>query len=265
MKTQQLSAETLKKVLSYSKAAAGLLVIGERVNAQIVYTNVDPDVTILDNEYYPIDFDGANDYEFRLFASYYSGWTYVGLTNFQNSFQFAAWASYVYYARPLAANYLIDNTRTFQNIQNKWAGLWDFYHYYGSTDRYLGCRFKISSSWHYGWVRLNVGSFGITIKDYAYNTTANQGIQTGQTTGLEPDNELEGLDIWPTPAKDVIYLSYLKAINKVDVYDLSGACVMSKIFENGQPELDVSALKNGMYIVKVYTPDGLSVHKIVKE
>lgn len=264
MKTTQLSAETLKKVLTYSKAAAGLLIIGERVNAQIVYTDVDPDVTISDFEYYPIDFDEADDYELRLYASYYNGLAYVGFTNFQNSFQFVGWTYYSLYARPLAANVLINDTKTFWDNENKWWGFADFY--YATGDKYMGCRFKISDAWHYGWVRLDVGVHGITIKDYAYHATANAGIETGQTsTGLEPDNELEGMDIWPTPAKDVIHLSYLKAISKVDIYDLSGACVMSKVFENGQPELNVSDLKEGMYILKIHTPDGLSVHRIVKE
>ena len=52
----------------------------------------------------------------------------------------------------------------------------------GVTNGYLGIRIKINNQWHYGWVRMDVpvNAQQLTIKDYAYNLKAAQGIYTGQ-------------------------------------------------------------------------------------
>lgn len=60
----------------------------------------------------------------------------------------------------------------------------------GVTDKFLGAKFTIGATTHYGWVRLDVsdGSVGLltmTIKDYAYNGTADADILAGQMAGLQ--------------------------------------------------------------------------------
>ncbi len=52
----------------------------------------------------------------------------------------------------------------------------------GVTNGYLGIRIKINNKWHYGWIRMDVpiGAQQLTIKDFAYNLEAEQGIYTGQ-------------------------------------------------------------------------------------
>jgi hypothetical protein len=57
----------------------------------------------------------------------------------------------------------------------------------GSTNRYLGLKFKINGQFHYGWARLSVvtpahGGWQATLTGYAYETAANKGIVAGQTT-----------------------------------------------------------------------------------
>lgn len=53
------------------------------------------------------------------------------------------------------------------------------------TDRYIGLRFNIAGSIHYGWVRLDVNFAGSvwTVKDYAYNDVAGAGLNAGDTGG----------------------------------------------------------------------------------
>ena len=57
------------------------------------------------------------------------------------------------------------------------------------TNRYLGLKFQIKGKTHYGWARLSVtGGFGslvATMTGYAYETTPNKAIITGQTKGSE--------------------------------------------------------------------------------
>ena len=49
---------------------------------------------------------------------------------------------------------------------------------------YLGVEFLDNAgALHYGWVRISIGSGGVTITGYAYETTPNEGINTGVTHG----------------------------------------------------------------------------------
>lgn len=54
-----------------------------------------------------------------------------------------------------------------------------------ATDRYLAIRFSVDGEWHYGWVRISVvsvsPSISFTIRDYAYNSVPGAGIFAGET------------------------------------------------------------------------------------
>jgi hypothetical protein len=72
----------------------------------------------------------------------------------------------------------------------------------GSTNRYLGFKFKISGQFHYGWARLNVvtpahGGWTATLTGYAYETVANKGIVAGQTSDTDTTSEMNK----PAPAR----------------------------------------------------------------
>jgi hypothetical protein len=64
------------------------------------------------------------------------------------------------------------------------------YHTYGKwidlKNRYLGLKFKINGSTHYGWARLSVHNAGTrisaTLTGYAYETVPNRSIRAGQTS-----------------------------------------------------------------------------------
>lgn len=58
-----------------------------------------------------------------------------------------------------------------------------FSHWCGVTDKYVGLRFKINGSYHFGWARLDVSLSGKEwrIKDYAYNSESGKPIKAGDT------------------------------------------------------------------------------------
>ena len=58
----------------------------------------------------------------------------------------------------------------------------------GQNQKFMGLRFKISGSIHYGWVRLTIPSDckSFTVYDYAYEDIAGRGIKAGQTEGTLP-------------------------------------------------------------------------------
>ncbi len=84
----------------------------------------------------------------------------------------------------------------------------------GATDKYLGLKFDISGATHYGWLRLDTeaGATSFIVKDYAYNTVADEGLAAGEgvTTIVPPtladisvgNITIEGAEILLTPDAD---------------------------------------------------------------
>ena len=74
------------------------------------------------------------------------------------------------------------------------AGLWN-----NVKNRYLGLKFTINGTTHFGWARLNVtwttmfGNHKVTgvLTGYAYETVPNKPIVTGKTKGPEDEGNLE--------------------------------------------------------------------------
>ena len=71
------------------------------------------------------------------------------------------------------------------------------------------------------------------------------------------------LSIFPNPVKDVMNISYDKAINQIDVYDVNGKLV--KTYTTVDNTINVSDLSDGIYMLNIKTEEGLVVRKIVKE
>jgi hypothetical protein len=63
--------------------------------------------------------------------------------------------------------------------ETQYHGSMYFGNFHGTT-KYLGVRFQIGPTWHYGWIRLNSTILGsLIVVDWAYEQTANKGIVTG--------------------------------------------------------------------------------------
>jgi hypothetical protein len=59
-------------------------------------------------------------------------------------------------------------------VEGNWAN---------ATNKYLGFKFKIGGTMHYGWARLNASAFTATLTGYAYEDIPNTRIKAGQTFG----------------------------------------------------------------------------------
>ena len=176
-------------------------------NAQIVYTDVNPDYVISIPVVNPIptDYnidlnnDGISDYkiscsfsfapcQFRQYVSYVkvsalntnavvavSGSTNPLAMNFNDGILSGFTFSTSGYLRYVSGGYCGSST----------LGVWP-----NSVDRYLGLKLIVGANAYYGWVRMQVSvgvnPFSCTIKDYAYNSVPNQPIVAGQTTCALP-------------------------------------------------------------------------------
>ena len=80
------------------------------------------------------------------------------------------------------------------------------------------------------------------------------------TTGIE-DAKLAELSLYPNPTTDKVIIRYDK-VNYVTVYDMAGQMVAQF---NDQTELNLSTLSAGVYTLRIETPDGVAVRKVVKQ
>ena len=83
-----------------------------------------------------------------------------------------------------------------------------------------------------------------------------------QPLGIE-ETPLTQLQIFPNPANSEIFIQSELKIEKVEVYSLMGTLLMSK--NNFSGKISISALAQGIYLLKVYTDKGLVVRKFIKE
>ena len=82
------------------------------------------------------------------------------------------------------------------------------------------------------------------------------------------DFELKNIAIYPNPSTGLFTVSTgNKAIDKVDVYDVTGKVVLSKnnfSNANSQTVLDMKNVSNGIYFVKISSENQNIVKRIIK-
>jgi len=86
-----------------------------------------------------------------------------------------------------------------------------------------------------------------------------------QTQTNTPDLQLgfTELKIYPNPAKNEIFIKSELQIKKIEIYSLTGVLLLSE--SNFNEKISLSTLPKGVYIVKIYTDNGIKNRKIVKE
>lgn len=147
------------------------------------------------------------------------------------------------------------------NVYN-WMGTWDNVNqctrvnadFCGAVgDKYLGLKFDIDGATHYGWARIgaiNGSTLNWSIKDYAYNTVADEPINAGQTTLGLNDNELAN-------SVEVIAIDKTITVNNLDndvtfnVYSISGKLIKSGSLGTDTNEISMNGTTPGIYIIEL--------------
>lgn len=108
---------------------------------------------------------------------------------------------------------------------------------------------------------------GDTYYVQVWSNAAEQGTFTMKLSDalVAPSFDKTGFTVYPNPVKDVLNLSYTRAMSNVSIHNLLGQTVMSKNINGTSSQLDLSRLANGTYLVKVTVDDLIQTIKIVKE
>ncbi|OYU83851.1 MAG: internalin [Flavobacterium sp. BFFFF2] len=129
-----------------------------------------------------------------------------------------------------------------------------------NNDGYVAFKIKTNSTMVLGDSFSNLANiyfdYNLPIVTNNYTTTIQNDL------GINQFN-INNLTLFPNPVKDILHFKTSEKIVKVEVYDITGRIISSNaVHEN---KVDVTALKTGNYILKVYTEIGITTTKIVKE
>lgn len=127
----------------------------------------------------------------------------------------------------------------------------------GQTDKYLALKLVVGTNTYYGWVRLDVytTSSSFTVKDYAYESTPNTCILTGQIPlGIAEHEAGNYLTIAPNPFHDVTSIQASGDFSGgiLSIYDVFGHSQLVQPVNAGEKiTLSRHQLPSGLYFIRL--------------
>jgi hypothetical protein len=248
------------------------------------YVDIIPDtlidyscVTHYSTESYQIDLNGdsQNDFEIKGVCSVSPGSSsqfisistlnvesYIRAGRIDSSYNtYMAWWMTAPMAQPLQYNDSINS------INSKWGtnlylsksysitGSYLYAHDWDSpNDQYIGVKIQNATDTIYGWIRVNCYA-GCNLKDFSASSSI-IGIETF---------EFQEPVIYPNPCTDKIYFEGKdQSKTELSLYDLCGKQVAESIINKGElSQINISALSNGIYILKVQGENYVKNKKII--
>ncbi|MEM0575618.1 T9SS type A sorting domain-containing protein [Flavobacterium polysaccharolyticum] len=98
---------------------------------------------------------------------------------------------------------------------------------------------------------------------YYISTTFNTLARESTNSLLEKDVVSTKLTLYPNPVSSDLNIDSDEAIQKVEVYNLTGSIVNT--YQGSNTSIDMSNLANGTYLVKVHTENSVTIKKIIKK
>lgn len=181
------SVVTSRKLSSYSAAAAvGAFVSPAAMDAEIIYTDLSPDVDVQLGVTPEINLDNSADGYFEVAFITTGGNIQVRDAYSGNVLTTGG----TYYVKGFTEGDEIGpGAAEASDGGAHVAGTTGNYNFFSGDDKYIGVAFEIAGQVHYGWIGFEIDStnplHGI-IRDYAYESVANTAITAGEKPVPEP-------------------------------------------------------------------------------
>jgi hypothetical protein len=282
----------MKKITSLNKtklssytAFAGAIVAGSAANAQVTYTDVNPDVVADSLNPYVIDFNNDATPDLAFGVQHISGSFSSGGQNltYEGAFAYGVLPAGFPVLNPadsttavldcgvaVAQSPLFSGSNTavlgyaalIQPINFPFsAGPW-----LGQNDKYLGFKFTVGTGTHYGWARLSVAANAetITIKEYAFNATPDGAINTceGGTNGIENVSVEDKVTIKTTLNDATVNVTPDLVGGTINLVSMTGQVVKTIVISDVNTTISFEGVESGIYSVAANFNGG-SVNKRV--
>ncbi len=270
-----MTKEKLSKYLAAAGAVGGIT----GANAQIVYTDVDPDVSIHvipdSNDVYFIDMNGDATIDFGMMAVGYTS-SYGGSVSIIQGVALLDWSSNAWGAATTTVGsstiQILDRLNSGETVgpgliwatSLGWAAVEATFgpvgsttmlsagQWFGTNDGYAAVRFSSAAGDHYGWIRFDVSANGdtITLKDYAYHALPDSTLTTGQTTTSIDESMANRISILGNVDRVTVNILQLQGTAKFELLDVTGKLVHTEVLENETNDLFVGQ-PTGVYLARV--------------
>lgn len=101
--------------------------------------------------------------------------------------------------------------------------------------------------------------------DYNFPVTTNEATTVFETIMSTQDPELSSsVTMFPNPARESIHIQATISMTSIEWYDVAGRLLHIHLVNDNQTTLDITARPPGVYFLKVNTPEGSIVKKVIK-
>ncbi len=270
----------IKKYGTMAAAVTAVAAVSD-ADAQVMYTDINPDETYSTHgDSYDLDLNGDAIIDFQILQAT-SGYNsaYNAVLAFPNSaystnnIMGSLFYSVIPMPYALNAGTPIGASGNFPSgaystnfLAYVYQGTGVYANWNGQSDKYLGLRFDISGSTHYGWARLSVasGSGSFTIKDYAYEATAGVSIDAGDM-GVSIE-EFANSNLIKTTAVDnrlTVKIPAELVGSQITVLTVTGEEVMNNILNKTNSQFDMSDYSKGVYVITIENQNDVYSNKVV--
>lgn len=273
------------RLTRYTAAATAVVGAVTGANAQIVYTDVNPDETydavegngpafglldlnndqVLDFYVYSRDTTTANGlFKLTMVAPYGTlGNAVAGDAPSGYDYAFAMTSGTTIDA---ATAWIVPASSGALSMALNIDGAFPYASYWanGVTDKYLGLKFFVAGNAHYGWARLDVTAEGdvFTIKDYAYVATPNSGLTAGQMAGLTENVESTLHFVNQNDNTVKIMLNGLTD-GTITLVSASGQTVSTGKTSSDEYIVNLNGLTAGVYVINAEFAAGRTTKKVI--
>ena len=102
---------------------------------------------------------------------------------------------------------------------------------------------------------------------FDYNAPVNTGIVNTIFQSLSSTifNLDKSISVSPNPATSIVNINSINAIKNIQLYDVQGRLLQTKLSNESNTKIDITDKTNGVYFLKITTEQGSKIEKIIKE
>ena len=101
--------------------------------------------------------------------------------------------------------------------------------------------------------------------DYNAPIETNKAETIFKSLGTKDFETDKSVALYPNPTKGNVTINCDNTIKKIELFDVQGRILQTKIENNNAAQLNISNKANGLYFIRITTENGVTVEKVIKE